>query len=143
VEERTGITNAQLFVLQQLAQHEESAGPLSIGEVATLARTTAGAVSIIVNRLCRKRLITRKISQRDSRRVELVLTAKGREVVRRGPVPPTARLVDAVDALPPVALESLATGLDLLTSALNLEVTSPNMLFEETRKPRSRGRAKR
>ena len=130
VETRTGLTNAQLYVLQLLAGASET---LSVGQVATIALSSPAAVSTIVARLGRKGLVSRRTGSHDARRVELALTPAGRALLRRAPKPATARLVEAVGKLPPAKLRALVAGLSALKRALGIADHSPLMLFEDRR----------
>lgn len=130
VETRTGLTNAQLYVLQLLAG---ASRPLSVGQVATIALSSPAAISTIVARLGRKGLLSRRTAASDGRRVELTLTPAGRTILRRAPVPATARLVEAVSALPPATLRTLAAGISALADELGVDVHAPAFLFEDRR----------
>ena len=81
VEQSTGVTNAQLFVLQLIREH----GALSINDIAAAALTQQSAVSVIVTRLEREGFVTRTRSPEDARRVEVVLTAAGHRLLRNAP----------------------------------------------------------
>jgi DNA-binding MarR family transcriptional regulator len=70
IEERTGVTNAQLFLLQHLASGEGS----SVRDLAAHAHTGQSAVSAIVGRLVARRLVRRARSPVDGRSVVLTLT---------------------------------------------------------------------
>jgi len=130
VETRTGLTNAQLYVLQLLAGASQT---LSVGQVAAIALSSPAAVSTIVARLARKGLVSRRSSRHDARRVELALTPAGRAILRRAPAPATARLVEAVSALPPAKLRTLVACLSALTDQLGIDVHSPAVIFEDRR----------
>src|ERR1039457_6003792 len=67
VERRTGITNAQLFLLQQLAE----ADFLSVNALAARARTQQSTVSIVIARLVRAGLAAKRRSA-DDRRIAIV-----------------------------------------------------------------------
>src|SRR3954454_6799254 len=72
VSERTvGISGAQLFVLQQLAD----AGPCSIKELAERTLTHQSSVSVVVSRLIERGLVSRRASESDGRRAEVTLTS--------------------------------------------------------------------
>ena len=105
--ERTaGISGAQLFVLQAL-----SAGTAqSLNELAERTLTDQSSVSVVVTRLVRRRLVSRKPSPRDARRVELALTAAGRRLLLRCPEPTQVRLVAAVRRLERRELRGLEAG---------------------------------
>jgi DNA-binding MarR family transcriptional regulator len=126
IEARTGITNAQLFLLQQL--HTE--GALSINDLATRARTGQSAVSIVVEHLVRRGLVHRRRSAADGRRVVTSLTTAGRALVRRAPESPTARLLIGVARLEDRDLRALARGVNALVGALGVAGEAPAMLFE-------------
>lgn len=126
IEARTGTTNAQLFLLQQL-QTEDA---LSINDLATRARTGQSAVSIVVEHLVRRGLVHRRRSVADRRRVVTSLTAAGRTLVRRAPEAPTARLLTGLAQLEDHDLRALARGVNALVRALGLANEAPAMLFE-------------
>ena len=130
IEQRTGLTNAQLFVLRLL---DAAGGPLSVGQLATEALSSPAAVSTIVSRLGRKGLVARRTSAGDARRVELTLTPAARRILRRAPEPPTARLVEAIAALPPAKLRGLAAGIEALSTGLGLDIERAPLLFEDRR----------
>lgn len=135
VERRTGLTNAQLFLLGALSTHE----PLSMGELATMARTQQSTVSIVVQRLVHNRLVRRRRSAVDARRVLLTLTPRGRATLSNAPVPPTTRVIEALQALPQADRQALIRGLAALGQTLGAGIEEPGMLFEiPVRQPRPR-----
>jgi DNA-binding MarR family transcriptional regulator len=126
IEERTGVTNAQLFLLQQLA---ETPG-LSINELAARALTKQSTVSIVVSRLVDEGLVAKGRSTTDGRAAVVVLTPAGRRLLRRAPAPPTKLLIDAIQALPDRDVADLANGLAALLREMALETRQPALLFE-------------
>jgi DNA-binding MarR family transcriptional regulator len=126
VEQRTGVTNAQLFVLQQLADGRA----LSISDIASLALTHQSAASLVVSRLEREGLVSRTRSAQDARRAEVSLTARGQRVVETAPPPPTARLLSALRSLPNSERHRLGVSLVRLSAALGIGDAEPMMLFE-------------
>ena len=126
VERQTGVTTAQLFVLRQLAERDG----LSLGGIAERTLTRQSTVSVVVARLERQGLLRRDRADDDRRRLQLSLTAAGRRVLARAPVPTTGRLIAALDTLTDEQLASLSTGLDALITALGLETKAAGMLFE-------------
>ena len=89
VERRTGVTTAQFFVLRQLAERDG----LSLGEIAERTLTRQSTVSVVVARLEEHGLVRRDRADDDRRRLELSLTAAGRRLLARAPVPTTGRLL--------------------------------------------------
>jgi DNA-binding MarR family transcriptional regulator len=138
VERRTGVTNAQLFLLQQLA----SAGPCSLGELAALAHTQPSTVSLVIGRLQRAGFVTRVRAADDRRRVVIALTTAGRRLVRRAPTAPTARLLEAMRALDIRDAKHLVRGLKPLLDEIGASYTAPPMLFETSALLAARRRAK-
>jgi DNA-binding MarR family transcriptional regulator len=127
VERSTGITNAQLFLLQQL----ESAGALSVNDLATRARTQQSTASIVVARLVRAGLAAKKKSMDDGRIAVISLTPKGRRLVRNAPAPPTSALLRSIEALSVNDARALEEGVRALVRALGLEPPKVTMLFED------------
>src|ERR1019366_5908416 len=127
IEWRTGFTNAQLFLLRQLA----AAGTLSVNELAERARTNQSTVSSVVGRIVRAGLVQRASVPEDARRVALSLTPKGRRLLRRAPTPPTEALFDALESLTDHQARPRAPGLAALPAALGLKPEQAPMLFED------------
>jgi len=138
VERRTGLTGAQLFVLQQLAE-----GPArSMNELAARTLTHQSSVSVVVSRLVERGLATRTASRTDARRTEIGLSAKGRAVLRRAPVTVQAQLVAGLRKLPAARARSLAASLAQWIRAAGIESAEPPMLFEELAPKPRRSRAR-
>jgi DNA-binding MarR family transcriptional regulator len=138
VERRTGVTNAQLFLLQQIA----ASGPCSLGELAELAHTQPSTVSVVIGRLQRAGLVTRVRAVDDRRRAVIALTGSGNRLLRRAPKAPTARLLEAMRALDDRDARHLVHGLKPLLAALGASHSAPPMMFEASTPPAGRRRAK-
>src|SRR6266404_8065700 len=140
-EKRTGLSAAQLFVLQQL---RAAGGALTPGELAARTLTHQSSVSVVVKRLVEGGLVSRARSPSDRRRVELSLTPAGRAAARRAPALAQEQLISAVDQLPVVQRSGLASGLLHLAGLLGISGAPPPMFFEErggTRAQRDRERS--
>ena len=129
IEQRTGVTNAQLFVLRQLAGAETR----SINELAALALTQQSTVSTVVARLARRGLVRCGRAPDDGRRATVALTAAGSILLRHAPKPPTGRLLDALATLGDRELNALAVGLRALGTAMQVSFRDAPLLFEEDR----------
>ncbi len=68
-EKALGVSGAQLFVLQQLADGAASAAP-SIAQLADMTATDPSSVSVVVSRLVARGLAARRSSRADARRAE-------------------------------------------------------------------------
>lgn len=128
VEAQTGVTNAQLFVLRQLAADET----LSVTGLAARAHTLQGTMSTVVARLARAGLVKKARSAADGRRAVLSLTTKGQQLLARAPAPPTEAVLAGLASLSPVDVRCLRDGLRALTGTMDLKVEEAPMLFEDT-----------
>src|SRR5579872_3031943 len=117
VEQRTGVTNAQLFVLRLLARSQETDG-LTINALAARTLTQQSTVSLLVQRLEGKGYVERQRAPADARRVLVRLTRAGRAIARRAPEPPLARMLRSLDTLPGEELQALIRGLGSLLKAM-------------------------
>ncbi|HEU4564086.1 MAG TPA: MarR family winged helix-turn-helix transcriptional regulator [Gemmatimonadaceae bacterium] len=113
-EQRLGVSGAQLFVLQQLAQSPAR----SLNELAQRTRTDQSSASVVVSRLVARGLVAREVAVDDGRRVTLRVTPAGRAIVRRAPAAAQARLVAALERLPRAQVATLARALAALGTAL-------------------------
>lgn len=138
VERDTGVTNAQLFVLRELAAHE----PLSINDIAARAMTLQSTASLLVARLVSVGLVRRAADANDARRALIILTARGRRIVERAPEPPTAQVLRALRKLPADTRSRLDDALTELLDAMGLARTESPPLFERSPR-RAGGRTKR
>src|SRR5207245_8424988 len=91
-EQEVGLTGAQMFVLRQLGAAPRS----SIGEVAARTFTHQSTVSLVVQRLVRRELVSKAAARHDRRRMELTVTDAGRAILHSAPQAAQERLLDAV-----------------------------------------------
>jgi DNA-binding MarR family transcriptional regulator len=141
VQAGTGLSGAQLFVLQKLA---EAPAP-SLNDLARRTLTSKAAVSVVVARLARRRLVRRQASTVDGRLVGLAITPAGRVLLGRAPHPPQERLLAALGGLPPGDLAAFAAHFEDFVAKLGISSLEPGMLFEQpaggTEVPAARPRA--
>jgi len=130
-----GISGAQLFVLQKLAESDGQ----SVTELAVRTATDQSSVSVVAARLVRRRLVSRRSDPRDRRRRQLTLTAAGRALARRSPAAAQQGLVGAIEALPRPEQAALAELLEKIVAGMG--GASPELFFEEA--PRRRKSRKR
>src|SRR5262249_44477445 len=126
-EARFGVSAAQLFVLEQLAET-----PLrSLSEVAERTMTDASSVSVVVQKLTDQGLVVRSVDPKDARRSTLRLSAAGRRLLERAPASPQSRLVAAGNGLPPAQRrQPRAALLDRMVRGMRLEAAEAPMFFE-------------
>jgi DNA-binding MarR family transcriptional regulator len=138
-ERLVGISGAQLFVLQQLAD----AGPCSIGELAERTLTHQSSVSVVVSRLIERELVTRRASEVDGRRAEVALSPKGRMLLRRAPPMAQAHLIAGLGRMQASERGDLARGLAALVREIGADTQAPSLFFEDESAPQRRTRKKR
>jgi DNA-binding MarR family transcriptional regulator len=130
-EKRVGLSAAQLFALNKLAE----GGAGSLGELAGRTFTHQSSVSVVVQRLVERDLVRRQASRVDGRRVELVLTAAGRALLRRAPQAAQDQLIAGLQRLSSAERRRLARTLARLVRALGGTERAPTMFFEENGEP--------
>ena len=137
-ESRLGLSAAQLFVLERLAE-----GPVgSMAELAGRTLTDASSVSVVVQRLTERGLVVRAVAPDDGRRTTLRLSASGKRLLGTAPRSPQAELLDALEQLSGGERKELERLLERVVRGMGIDEDAPTpMFFEgETRMPRSRRR---
>ena len=134
IETSVGLSNAQLFLLEQMA----AGGAQTVAQLGRRLHVRANAISMSVAKLVERGLATRTIADGDRRRVAVAITAAGRRLLRRAPAPPTTRLLAALEAMPPRDLRSLARGLKSLAGAMRLDAEHAPLMFEDEPERRAR-----
>ncbi len=127
-ERAAGISGAQLFVLQALARSPAS----SLNDLAERTFTDQSSVSVVVRRLVDAKLVTRKASRDDARRVELSLTPSGQRLSARCPEPTQARLLESLRRMGAAERAALTRGLGALVREMGIQDAEPRMFFEES-----------
>ena len=126
VEEHTGLTNAQLFLLRQIAGSDR----LTINDLSHRTSAAQSSVSVVVARLVRAGHVKRGRVAGDGRRVTLTATARGRTAVRKAPPPATERLLEALGAITASDARSISRGVGALLSRLGTVEDAAPLLFE-------------
>lgn len=126
VEARTGLTNAQLFLLRQIAETDG----LTINDLADRTSAAQSSVSVVVGRLVSSGRVRRGRVPGDGRRVKLTATARGRSSLRNAPTPTTERLLTALGRLKPGDVRSISRGLKALLAMLDESTEQRPLLFE-------------
>jgi DNA-binding MarR family transcriptional regulator len=126
-EQELGISGAQLFVLQKLADQPAA----SLNELAERTLTHQSSVSVVVRRLVERGLVARDRSGDDARRIELRLTSSGRRLLRQVPTMPQIQLVETVRSFPDRDLQLLARLMRQLAKAIRAAGQHPQMFFSD------------
>jgi DNA-binding MarR family transcriptional regulator len=132
---RYGITAAQMFILHSLNGAEDA---LSLNELADRTATDQSSASVVVQRLVEGGYVSRTPRKDDRRHIELRLTAKGRNVVRRAPSPAQEKIMATVDTMTAADRRALADLLETFVTGMGVRGKKAPMLFEDEPKPRRR-----
>jgi DNA-binding MarR family transcriptional regulator len=122
-----GVTGAQLFVLQQLAERPRQ----SVSALAGATRTRQNSVSDVIARLVKRGLVTRDVDASDARRAVVSLTRAGQSLVRVTAPAAQSALVGAFQSLSPARQRVLAIALESWVGAAGLSETPATMFFEK------------
>lgn len=117
VERQSGVSGAQLWALTHMAAHPGA----KAGELARALAIHASTASNLIGRLDALRLIKRKRIGGDQRTVQLYLTAKGTNALKRAPRPLIGVLQQALSELSERRLDALHTSLSELISAMKVK----------------------
>jgi DNA-binding MarR family transcriptional regulator len=128
IENKMGISGAQLFVMQQLAEKPAN----SLNELAERTATHQSSVSVVVRRLVDHGYVSRTTSDADRRRVELALTDKGRDVLAGAPTTVQVKLLRGARALTPDEKKAMAELLQAWVQASGLEDGAPPLLMDDS-----------
>jgi DNA-binding MarR family transcriptional regulator len=127
IESKMGMSLAQLFVLQQLAERPAN----SLNELAERTATHQSSVSVVVRRLVESGYVSRTTSALDRRRLEIEVTAKGRELLTGAPTTVQTQLVDALRNMAEKDQTTLAALLEEWLRAAKIDLATPPMLGED------------
>ena len=124
-----GVSGAQLFALQQIADHPDA----SVNDIAARTFTHQSSVSVVIQRLVEAGLVIKVPARDDRRRTRLTLTAKGRRALARVPGTVQEDLVSAISHLPASDRRALARLMTAVARAVAPaeKLTHPPMFFEE------------
>ena len=126
IELKIGISLAQLFVLQQVAERPAE----SLNDLAERTSTHQSSVSVVVRRLVDRGLVSRRSSTVDKRRVQIAVTPAGQSLLKGAPRTIQFRLVTAMDKLSLAERRQFADLFERWLSAAGISYTSPPMMGE-------------
>jgi DNA-binding MarR family transcriptional regulator len=127
IELQIGVSLAQLFVLQQVAERPAE----SLNDLAERTATHQSSVSVVVRRLVDHGLVSRRSSSIDKRRVQIALTPAGQRLLHDAPRTISGRLLAALEQFSPTEQRQLADLLDAWIQAAGISVTSAPMMGED------------
>lgn len=117
VERQSRVSGAQLWALAHIAAHPGT----KVSELARALAIHASTTSNLIGRLDALRLIKRKRIGGDQRTVQLYLTTKGTNALKRAPRPLIGVLQQALSELSQRRLDALHTSLSELISVMKVK----------------------
>lgn len=133
IELQMGISLAQLFVLQQLAERPAD----SLNELAERTATHQSSVSVVVRRLVERGYVSRNASAADKRRIEIDVTPSGRVLLAGAPMTIQTQMMAALRRMARDDQTALAQLLERWLHEANIDIAAPPMLGEEDAEARS------
>jgi DNA-binding MarR family transcriptional regulator len=127
IESKMGISLAQLFVLQQLADRPAH----SLNDLAERTATHQSSVSVVVRRLVDNGFVSRTTSPSDKRRIEIEVTPAGRALLAGAPTTIQIQLMTALTAMNRDERGTLADLLERWLREARIDISAPPMLGEE------------
>jgi DNA-binding MarR family transcriptional regulator len=126
IELKMGISLAQLFVLQQLAERPSD----SLNELAERTATHQSSVSVVVRRLVERGYVSRTASAADKRRIQIEVTPTGRDLLKDAPSTIQTQLIESLQRMSPHEQSALADLLERWLRGASIDFASPPMLGE-------------
>lgn len=126
-----GLSSAQLFVLQKIA---DSDLPLSMNDLARVTFTHQSSVSVVVAKLAKRKLVVRARSKRDGRSIVVSLTEKGALLLSESPPLIQERLLKGITMMSTKDRRALLDGLNSLLVNSKLKSNMPSLFFEDEQK---------
>jgi DNA-binding MarR family transcriptional regulator len=123
-----GVSGAQRFALQQIADHPDA----SVNDIAALTFTHQSSVSVVIQRLVDARLVVKVPATDDRRRTRLAVTARGTRALASASGTVQEDLVAALSRLAAADRRTLARLMTTLADVVApvQKRTHPPMFFE-------------
>jgi DNA-binding MarR family transcriptional regulator len=127
VEKRFGLTGPQLWALWELGRM----GPLALKDLAARMCLDPSTVVGVVDRLVAKGMLTRNPDTADRRRISLVLTVKGTELLKSAPHPAQGHLLAGLEGMERERVDSLHEALRMLVTVLDADQIEAPFFFSK------------
>jgi MarR family transcriptional regulator, organic hydroperoxide resistance regulator len=116
VERTCGVTGSQLWVMQEIA----NTPGIGVSELATRLSIHQSTCSQLVEKLATSKLITKKRSKEDQRRVGLWLSEEAIKLIKRAPDPTEGVLPKALRNLPTETIQILDSAMEQVIEQLQI-----------------------
>jgi DNA-binding MarR family transcriptional regulator len=122
-----GLTGPQLWALKTLQQR----GPLAVGELAAALAVHQSSISILVDRLERRKLVRRVRDRPDRRVVRVELTRRGAALATGAPEAAQGRLLHALAGMPAAEVGKIRRVVDRLVRAMEATDVKARFFFSD------------
>ncbi|HKC47207.1 MAG TPA: MarR family transcriptional regulator [Gemmatimonadales bacterium] len=122
-----GLTGPQLWALKTLQRE----GRLSAGQLAGALAVHQSSLSILVDRLEKRGLVSRVRSRGDGRFVLIELTKRGLALSTMAPEPAQGRLLHGLQAMSRAEVSQIRRAVDRLVRAMEAEDTTARFFFSD------------
>jgi len=121
-----GLTAVQFRVLQIVAER----GTTTATEIARRMRVSQATVTSLVDKLVKHEMVTREQSQADRRQINIVITARGRDTIRRAPDALQQRYVRKFEALADWEQSQLVASLERVAEMLDADALDASPVLD-------------
>lgn len=124
VENETGLSGSQLWVVKIL----DMSAPMKVTELARRTYLHPATMVGLLDRLETKGIVQRIRSDKDRRVVHIVITDKGRELVRNSPEIAQGLLVNGLEPLSDQKVNVISAGLEQIVKILGVHEVPPKLI---------------
>jgi DNA-binding MarR family transcriptional regulator len=127
VSNKFGITGPQLWALKTISQNES----LHLGELGKRMYLHPSTITGLIDRLEKKGYVERDRGREDRRVVNLRLTSRGRELVRRAPNPIQGKMIYGLRKLKRGELDFIYNSIQKLVHIMEAQNVKATFFFDE------------
>ncbi len=127
ISEKFGITGPQLWTLKTISKNEG----LSLGELSKKTYWHPSTITGLIDRLEKKGYVGRDRDQRDRRVVKLLLTPKGKGLVKRTPNPIQGKMIYGLRGLNRQKLNSIYDSFQKLVEIMEAQNVKVTFFFDQ------------
>ena len=127
ISEKFGITGPQLWTLTAISKNEG----LSLGELSKKTYLHPSTITGLIDRLEKKGYVERDRDQRDRRVVKLLLTPKGKGLVKRTPNPIQGKMIYGLRGLNRQELNSIYDSFQKLVEIMEVQNVKVTFFFDQ------------
>jgi DNA-binding MarR family transcriptional regulator len=127
VRARYGLTGPQLWAVKTL----QGAGPIAVGALAEALAVHQSSVSVLLDRLEERGLVTRRRRDTDQRVVDVELTPRGVAMAADAPEAAQGRLLHALDAMSATEVHALSAAVRRLVAAMEAADVHAEFFFAD------------